>query len=80
MIGEFVRTIDNTTLNNTVHGMQIQAWSGTNVQGINTNANPNSTDYTHASNWFVGGASSNDFENLKVQFFTISIGLKNRLR
>jgi hypothetical protein len=36
MVGEFVRTVDNTTLNNTVRAMELQAWSGTNVQGINT--------------------------------------------
>lgn len=36
LIGEFVRTIDNTSFGNTVHGMQVQAWSGTNIQGINT--------------------------------------------
>jgi hypothetical protein len=36
MVGEFIRTIDNTTLNNTVRAMELQAWSGTNVQGINT--------------------------------------------
>ncbi|MEK7630226.1 MAG: hypothetical protein AAB432_02485, partial [Patescibacteria group bacterium] len=34
--GEFIRTIDNTTLNNTVRAMEVQAWSGTNIQGINT--------------------------------------------
>ena len=36
MIGEFIRMVDNTTLVNTVQAMQIQAWSGTNVQGTNT--------------------------------------------
>ena len=36
MDGEFIRTIDNTSLANTVRAMEIQAWSGTNIQGINT--------------------------------------------
>ena len=36
MDGEFVRMVDNTTLLNTVRAMELQAWSGTNVQGINT--------------------------------------------
>jgi uncharacterized membrane protein YgcG len=36
MDGQFVRMIDNTSLNNTVRAMEVQAWSGTNIQGINT--------------------------------------------
>ena len=35
-IGSFIRTIDNTSLANTVHALQVQAWSGTNNQGENT--------------------------------------------
>jgi len=35
-VGEFVRMIDNTTLKNVVRAMEVQAWSGTNVQGVNT--------------------------------------------
>lgn len=31
------------------------------------------TDYTKASNWFVGGASSGDFSKSKVKYYTISI-------
>ena len=30
-------------------------------------------DYTKASNWFVGGAGSEDFSNEKISFYTISI-------
>ncbi len=30
-------------------------------------------DYTQASNWFVGGATSSDFSNSKVEYYTISI-------
>lgn len=38
---------------------------GTDVGGTN--------DYTRASNWFVGGAKSSEFETSKVQHFTITI-------
>lgn len=30
-------------------------------------------DYTKASNWFVGGAKSEDFSNEKIGFYTLSI-------
>jgi len=30
-------------------------------------------DYTKASNWFVGGARSEDFSNEKIDFYTLSI-------
>lgn len=30
-------------------------------------------DYTKASNWFVGGARSEDFSNEKISFYTLSI-------
>jgi sortase A len=30
-------------------------------------------DYTKASNWFVGGARSEDFNNEKISFYTLSI-------
>lgn len=30
-------------------------------------------DYTKASNWFVGGAKSEDFSNEKISFYTLSI-------
>lgn len=42
------------------------------IQGVNT-APPSSGDFTKASNWFVGGAKSSDFNSSKVQYFTISI-------
>ncbi|MEK7147242.1 MAG: hypothetical protein AAB772_03250, partial [Patescibacteria group bacterium] len=35
-IGGFIRMIDNTALGNTVRGLEVQAYSGTNVQGTNT--------------------------------------------
>ena len=31
------------------------------------------SDYTRASNWFVGGAQKNDFESTKVAFYTLTI-------
>jgi sortase A len=45
----------------------------TNVQKVNPNSNQGPTDYTQASNWFVGGAKPDDFNVSKVQSFTISI-------
>jgi sortase A len=39
----------------------------------NSISNTNSTDFTQASNWFVGGAKPTDFNTSKVQYFTISI-------
>ena len=48
-----------------------------NVQGASTTAGTsssnNSNDFTQASNWFVGGASSTDFTASKVQYFTVSV-------
>jgi sortase A len=35
--------------------------------------NPAANDFTQASNWFVGGATSSDFTTSKVQYFTISV-------
>ena len=35
-IGSFIRMIDNTSLGNTVRGLEVQAYSGTNIQGVNT--------------------------------------------
>ncbi|MBI4033919.1 MAG: pentapeptide repeat-containing protein, partial [Candidatus Brennerbacteria bacterium] len=35
-VGEFIRMIDNTTLKNEVRALEVQGWSGTNVQGVNT--------------------------------------------
>lgn len=32
-----------------------------------------STDYTKASNWFVGGAPQSEFTNSKVSYYTLSI-------
>jgi sortase A len=32
-----------------------------------------STDFTQASNWFVGGAKPSDFSTSKIQFFTVSV-------
>lgn len=40
------------------------------VEGSTTSA---SVDYTQASNWFVGGAKSEDFSVSKVSFYTISV-------
>lgn len=42
------------------------------VQGVTTN-NQSTNDFTRASNWFVGGAKSSDFNSSKVEHFTISI-------
>lgn len=53
--------------------------SGT-VESANTKLNSNSdvsittdVDYTKASNWFTGGATSTDFTSTKVKYYTISI-------
>lgn len=42
------------------------------VAGTSTQ-NSQTDDYTRASNWFVGGADSSDFNNSKVQHFVISV-------
>ncbi|MDP3986114.1 MAG: hypothetical protein Q8P77_01625, partial [Candidatus Veblenbacteria bacterium] len=34
--GNFIRVTDSTSLANTVRGLEIQAWSGTNTTGVNT--------------------------------------------
>jgi hypothetical protein len=34
--GVFIRTQDDTSLANTVRGLEVQAWSGTNTSGVNT--------------------------------------------
>jgi sortase A len=44
----------------------------TNVQDTTIN-NQTTNDFTRASNWFVGGAKSSDFNTSKVQYFTLSI-------
>lgn len=36
-------------------------------------ANIEEVDYTRASNWFVGGASQEEFNTSKVEYYTISI-------
>ncbi len=35
-VGTFIRMTDNTSLANTVRGLEVQAYSGTNVNGVNT--------------------------------------------
>jgi hypothetical protein len=35
-VGTFIRMTDSTALANTVRGLEVQAWSGTNTAGINT--------------------------------------------
>lgn len=50
----------------------------TNPLSAQTNKNTSSsaadsTDFTQASNWFVGGAKSSEFSNSKVEYFTISV-------
>jgi sortase A len=47
--------------------------SQTKVAGATSTDNTTTNDFTRASNWFVGGAKSSDFNALKVQYFTISI-------
>lgn len=48
--------------------------SGSTISGGRTNdTSTNTSDFTHASNWFVGGVNQAGFENSKVQFFTMSI-------
>jgi sortase A len=51
--------ISPVTGNNSVQNGQVQSASD--------------VDYTQASNWFVGGAKSEDFESSKVSYYTISI-------
>ena len=59
MIGEFVRTIDNTSLVNTVRGLEVQAFSGTNVFGTNTGiASFGKTFGVHAVTTVEAGAVS----------------------
>lgn len=43
------------------------------TQEARTDSNNNTSDFTQASNWFVGGANHADFNLSKVEFFTISI-------
>ncbi|HKB88640.1 MAG TPA: sortase [Patescibacteria group bacterium] len=43
-----------------------------NVAGVATTDSA-VNDFTRASNWFVGGASSSDFSASKVKYFTVSI-------
>ena len=43
------------------------------VQGVITNTTNGNVDYTQASTWFQGGATSGDFSTSKVGFYTISI-------
>ena len=44
------------------------------VEGITDEEITNSSnDFTQASNWFVGGAKSTDFQNSKIGHYTISI-------
>lgn len=38
-----------------------------------TSATNSEVDYTQASNWFVGGATSGDFTSSKVTFYTITV-------
>lgn len=35
-VGTFIRMTDSTSLANTVRGLEVQAWSGTNTTGVNT--------------------------------------------
>lgn len=42
------------------------------VEGVSS-VSQDSVDFTQASNWFVGGASKNDFAASKVSFYTINI-------
>ena len=46
----------------------------TKVAGATSTDNITASDFTRASNWFVGGAKSSDFNASKVQYFTIKIG------
>lgn len=57
-----------------------QAGLSTKIQGVDSvsavsgeNSPSSSSDFTHASNWFIGGAKPSDFGSSKVQYFTISI-------
>lgn len=43
-----------------------------NVQGASTDTS-SSSDFTRASNWFVGGAKPSDFTASKVKYFNISV-------
>lgn len=45
------------------------------VQGVNSQltTTSNTSDYTQASSWFVGGATKTDFNSSKVEYYTISI-------
>ncbi len=43
------------------------------LPALGTESVSDSSDYTQASNWFVGGAKPSDFSALKVEYFTISI-------
>jgi len=45
----------------------------TKVAGATSADNTTANDFTRASNWFVGGAKSTDFNASKIQHFTISI-------
>jgi sortase A len=43
------------------------------ISGAEVSNVPNAIDYTQASNWFLGGASSQDFQNTKVEYYTVTI-------
>jgi sortase A len=45
----------------------------TKVAGATSTDSTTANDFTRASNWFVGGAKSSDFNVSKIQHFTISI-------
>lgn len=45
-------------------------------QQVKNNTTQSLSDFTQASNWFVGGAKSIDFGSSKVQFFNLSIPKK----
>lgn len=59
----YPKLISPVAKNNTV-----QTVSNSEVEGTSIDA-----DYTHASSWFVGGATKTDFNSSKVEYYTISI-------
>ncbi len=47
--------------------------AGAQSTNTSTTTGADSSDFTRASNWFVGGAKPSDFAASKIQFFTISV-------
>src|SRR3990167_8668993 len=43
------------------------------VDDVQGTAVTESVDYTQASNWFVGGATKEDFVSSKIEYYTIGI-------